>query len=429
MPSFEYGLARGWPVGGSGGGAPGLFRIVPVSANEAFVVAPHPTFGAVAYRWLNGNGGDNTTPALSIGAPFGGWRIAGWSKMADVQDPISSRSIIQEGTGAAQYAIQLGDGVSLFGGTYHGGLQNFVQNLPDLTVAAMLPAFVAKHTTTITWAGGRTATIDETVRITADGALETTTVSTCAIDVILAYFGMSIATSGSTMARADGGAWQSISTPADYLFPTASTIELRDPVTGVQLKNTNDAITQPFFQHQKIVTFSNGNGVKIYPTINPPAPQGYGTVTVNRRQELIQTPPDPPASYLWDGTVNGNAGYTNVGGVTFDNTSKEMVFTEPASGFNRATFAMVGLTPGQNYSVTITVPTITGSSPSGNTTVATSLASNGGSASAIGSLSQGTPSFTFNATNATMYLSLTQQSGAPIDSVARVSRITQPVAA
>ena len=73
-------------------------RVHPISATEAYVIAPPPTLGAIALRLIKANHGDTTTPSSSLGVNFGDWRLWGVRALNHVSDLAIPRDKLDGGT-------------------------------------------------------------------------------------------------------------------------------------------------------------------------------------------------------------------------------------------------------------------------------------------------------------------------------------------
>lgn len=412
-------------------------RIAPISATEAYIIAPHATLGAMALHLIHGNGADMSTPAASVGAPFGAWRIRGFRALPSVaSDPATQATeVIYDGIGSQELAIQLG---SEFSGQYHGfgPGATYSQTAPDLTVAGYLSAATIASGGRMFWDGGEYADWSGSITLNPDGSISTTMAVDMPFDALIAYLDMTIANSGFSMGSLDGGAtWTDLTTLAINARLTANvaSIILRNPSTGTMMTVADNALGVAGFQIKEIQRRSGD--YKIYPNINPqPAGTPLGDVSVSRTITFSAGEPDPPSLYIWDGATDGATGYnlsganSSAGGVTFDDVNDQIVLTRSAGGgagvYNRVTFAMSGLTIGAQYSVAA-IMAVEGGSPSGGTSVLTSVNLDGGSGTSMtpGTASAGTPSFTFTATAELMYLSLTQNYDVSSDNVLRVGRI------
>ncbi|GMM93529.1 hypothetical protein [Qipengyuania sp. MTN3-11] len=408
--------------------APAVLRIVPHGSDEAYAVAPHAELGAVALHLMRGNAGDTTTPAISLGTNFGGWRIRGLRILPAVEsDPeTEATQILYEGGGSQQYALQVPGAPGDFGGIYHGfGVGGFTrETVPDLTSQHYVADFALVHTATIDWGGGAIAEISETVTLHADGSI--TSVTTAASDAGFdqVFLDMTMLSTAFSEVTPTGAGPVDISGVGDYAMDDHDSLTFRDPRTGLTVTVIDDVRASSAFATKYIS--ADGTRQKLYPRLDPVA--ALGSETVTRKIILASTEPDPTPEYAWDGEQNGFAGFGQMfgGGVTWDAARRQVVLTRANSGpnFNRITFPMGGLTPGEIYTVA-TILEVEGSSASGGTTISVSASSNGGSATPAtpSSASHGAPSFTFTAPAATSYLSLHQPAGTGSDNILRITRV------
>lgn len=262
-------------------------RIVPVSAVEAFVVAPHAVYGAIAMHMIVGNRDDKRTPEASVGGGFGDWRIYGFRALTGVDaDPVTG-VVLVEGIGSSQYAIQMGEGDYTFGGIYHGGLTDYRQDIPSMTSARYVDAFAASHSTVVKWPGGQTADVSETITLGLDGVVRTKTMVACKHDLVVAYLDMTTAGPGFAEVIVGGKRYDLPSAGTFDLPAGTAEATLRNPATGHTISTTDDAASQPHF----IRKFINRTAsmTKLYPEFNPPVGAGLGIVTVERTMVFGRT--------------------------------------------------------------------------------------------------------------------------------------------
>jgi hypothetical protein len=547
-----------WPCASPAPSA-GPVRVVPVSTNEAFLVAPHASLGAVALHLIHGNGGDPATPADSVGAPFGGWRIRGFRVLPTVaSDPRGvDAEIVSDGIGAQQIAIRRGTGGG-WAGHYHGfgPAAVIAQDGPDLLQPGMLPAAQLSAAGRATWHDGAHFDFAETIALTPDGAIATIADVAMPSDPNIAYLDMTIVGQAFIRASLDGGtSWIDL-LDLDPAFGTVqanvATVLLRNPVTGTTVTVTDDALDGTPGRSKMIMR--RPGDFKIYADFNPlPAETPLGSVAVHRTITLGRTVPDPmvtltgvavsgmegdsasvdfvftvarssasgatsvawsfapgdtspgdfaddaypaggavtladgeasgtfalrvrgdgvaevdetftvsiraPLGYapgaamsatgtvlnddgapvaLWDGAIQGNAGYVATGWNpqmrSWDAATKQLVFSRganPAGGNHRTLFALTGLVVGQAYTLVVSGQ-IAGASPSAGVMLglSTDMANGASQASSItlnAAIAAGTQPVAFTAGAATMVLVVNQGPAAGSDNVFRLSSIGRPV--
>lgn len=314
-----------WPGTGTaatdfGGGAPTPIRIVPVSATEAYLVAPHAALGAIALHLLKGNGASTATPADSVGAPFGDWRIQGFRILPGVDsDPATQTTeILSSGIGAQQLAIRRTTGGGWVG-HYHGfgAGATYAQTAPDMTVAAMIATAEIASTGRGLWSDAAYVDFRDVVRLTAAGAIETATTATMPFDPNVVYLDMTIAAPTFIRASLDNGAtWVDLTTltagnsALDKMAANVATVILRNPSTGTTITVTDDALNGTAGRYKEITRRTAD--FKIYADLNPtPAGTLLGTATVNRSIIFGRTTPDPTVTLSGDVTqAEGNSGTT-----------------------------------------------------------------------------------------------------------------------
>ncbi|WP_088183561.1 hypothetical protein [Sphingobium sp. Z007] len=284
-------------VGLRAGTAVAILRTVPISAYEAYVIAPHATLGAVALHLIYGNGTNpvDQTPADSLGAPFGGWRIQGFRTLPSVaSNPVTEYSeIIYSGVGSQEYAINVNN---VYGGTYHGGLNSYVQTGPDMTQAAMLPAMQLDHTATISWTGGEVAQLTGGLEFLSQGVTRTTHRMVAphnTLTVALALFQLSPAY---TRASTDLGAtWADVSAGGYYDTSAVNEVWWRNPTTGTIAKVLLDRAGATNFEESNFdVSVSR---VKYRARFDTPSSGNFGDQTVRATYSFAASEPDPIPSW------------------------------------------------------------------------------------------------------------------------------------
>lgn len=317
---MRIGIPIALGYGQSGASAPPI-RVVPVSATEAYLVAPHPALGAIALHLMKGNGTLAGTPADSVGAPYGDWRIQGFRALPGVtSNPATEATeIVSSGIGAQQVAIRRTTGGGWVG-HYHGfgAGATYAQSAPDMTVAAMVSTAEIVSTGRGLWSDGAYVDFSDTVRLTAAGAIESATTAIMPFDPNVAYLDMTIVGPGFTRASFDGGAtWSDLTTlvagdsTRDKRAANVATVILRNPSTGTTVTITDDALNGTPGRYKEIVR--RANDYKVYPDLNPtPAGTLLGTATVNRAITFAKTVPDPTVTLSADVTqAEGNSGTTD----------------------------------------------------------------------------------------------------------------------
>lgn len=320
-----------------GGGS--TILVVPVSASEAYVVAPHPSLGAIALRLVKGNAGSVTTPSNSIGLPFGNWRLYGVRRLAAVTDnPATNyREIISDDVGSQQYAMAFN---SIYGGVFHGGLTFNTEGVIDLTIPQYVPSFSLAVTFTIDWGLGVTTTGTDTLTLTPSGELksDTTILGGPILDPV--YLDMTIASSAFDRAKglvdadytalimnADG------TTDTDYSFNTSDTMLMRNRASGTIVTVTDDSRASAEFNRKWVrrsPVGSNSQRSKLYAKMvsAPLTP-----FPANRVQRTITFSKSTPDVFSWTAAAGG-AGYDGTypwPGGTVTNTGTALRFTRSAT--------------------------------------------------------------------------------------------------
>lgn len=151
------------------------FRIIPVSADEFYIVTRSSWGTALAHRIRRGVGG---SAGSDVGTPWGVWRRAGTRELESfANDPASPLFTFSDDTGSFDYAMQEGVGSFRFGGSYHGGETNNTGGLiingaaGDHTIAQTASSIAITRTSTIDYGGGRTMAVTYSLTFNRDGTL------------------------------------------------------------------------------------------------------------------------------------------------------------------------------------------------------------------------------------------------------------------
>lgn len=437
-PGRAPGIGRGF--GFSPGSTPILasLRVVPVSATEAYVVAPHATLGAIALHLLKGNGTDVSTPGDSVGAPFGDWRIQGYRALPAVTSNPATQSteILSSGIGSQEIAIRRTTGGG-WAGQYHGlgSTAVYSQTAPDLTVAGYISSAVFTSTGRAKWSDGAYYDFTNTITLNGDGSISTTTNVVMPFDPNIAHLDMTIVSPTFTRASLDGGATYvdltTLSTDFGTMAANVSSIIMRNPTTGRTVTIADDALNGTAGRN-KIIMRRSGD-FKVYPDLNPtPNPTNLGNVTVNRTITFGQTAPDPVSftPYSWSGQTDGAAlgtKYTLPFGTqnySFDNTNKKIILTRggAATGDTRVLFGpFYPATPGAAFTAPF-VFEVAGGSPSAGTSSSWTRNADGSSNGAAGpNAAAGTVNFTVPAgENGPIYILWRQPQASGSDNILRI---------
>lgn len=310
-----------------GGGAPAVIRVVPVDAFSAYVIAPHDELGAVAWELVYGNGDDpvDQAPADSIGAPFGGWRLAGVRTLPDVMANPETEvtEIIYSGIGSQGVAINVAVGAGTsYAGDYHAGKSNSVQTGSDPTSAAMLALFEMVENYTINWPddgeGPRIGSVTSSLVIDGTGSLTNSNHFIGAFDTLTAALSLLMVESDFTRASVDQGeSWTDISADGSYApvatkaTPGTNEIWFRRPLTGTIIKAIDNAQTASNFKEK--YWDRNSDRVKLRNRFDTPDGGDFGDETCVVTYSLAASAPDPvptwsPFTDSFDASNPGEAG-------------------------------------------------------------------------------------------------------------------------
>lgn len=273
-------------------------RIVPVDAYEAYAVAPHATLGAVALHLIYGNGSSpgDQIPASSLGAPFGGWRIRGFRTLPSVEsDPATEyKEIVYAGVGSQEYAINIDN---VYGGTYHGGLGDYVQTGPDVTLAAIMASLRLDHSTVIEWAGGEVAQITGALEFFDQGVTRTTHHMVCPYNTLTAALALFQLSTAYTRASTDQGeTWTDVSATGYYDMTAFAEIWWRNPATGTIAKVLLDHSGATNFQESNFDV--NAGRVKYRARFDTPDGGEFGDQTCIATYSFDASAPDAVPRWL-----------------------------------------------------------------------------------------------------------------------------------
>lgn len=295
-----------------GGGAPAVLRVAPVDAFTAYVIAPHDELGAVAWELVYGNGDNpvDQAPADSIGAPFGGWRLAGVRTLPDVMANPETEftEIIYSGIGSQGVAINVAVGAGTsYAGDYHAGKSNSVQTGSDPTSAAMLALFEMVENYTINWPddgeGPRIGNVTSSLVIDGTGSLTNTNRFIGAFDTLTAALSLLMVESDFTRASVDQGeTWADISANGSYApaatkaTPGAHEVWFRRPLTGTIIKAIDNAQTASNFKEK--YWDRNSDRVKLRNRFDTPDGGAFGDETCVVTYSLATSEPDPLPTWM-----------------------------------------------------------------------------------------------------------------------------------
>lgn len=273
-----------------------IYRVVPVDAYEAYIVAPHGVLGAVAYHFVYGNGNQpvDQEPLDSIGAPFGKWRIRGVKILPSVNsDPETEYSqIVYSGIGSQQTAINVGTaGAELYVGHYHGGQKNAAQSGVIMTQPAMLANAELIETFEADWPTGEHADFTCTLRLNPDGSLTSINRVVMPHDALSAALDIPmLSTAFKAMSLDLGGSWIDISALSSNYPANVDEVWFRNGTTGLIAKFANDASASPSFD-RKFVSVTTGR-VKLHSRFNPADGAPLGDVTCTSTWSYAYSEPD-----------------------------------------------------------------------------------------------------------------------------------------
>ena len=242
-------------------------RLQPSTANAFYIVTPL-VVGAMVYRIIRNNNGDATTPPASIGTSFQPWRLAGVGWMAQPNGDAANPAFWWSDDAGSQDIALLFGGV--YGGSYHGGEaasvnQVLANGVPvaDITQVQTASQFALRHTSTITWSIGNTATVtDYLMAFNADGSISETCPVSSALSFTESFVGMLIGNdAGYSEARINDFG---VTVPLVWgraILRSANDVTIRHPATGRWLRQ---ASTAPAISGYSRTEFRNGARAKLY---------------------------------------------------------------------------------------------------------------------------------------------------------------------
>lgn len=348
-----------------GGGV--TYRIQNVTTTEGYVVWPHPQFGAIAAKLVIGNNGSSSTPAGSIGSPFGGIRLAGFRRLKSVDaDPTATSNnleveILSDDIGSQQYALQIDDAENgnLYGGIYHGGIQFDTEDTPSIATSREVDAFFIRNTFTITWPDGKVATGTEEIRFNANGSVTSTTTITSSEAFLLAYLDMTIGDRPFRYATPEGGGQVNIYAPTNYDMGSVDAVTMLSPASGTTITVRDNVRGLSIFKEKHITR--NASRSKLYATLDTDG-EPLGTITVTRQITFEAT---APAVFSYDPATEGlEPVFIRTG--TPSIVGSALRFTRSATVIQKAEWYIYGLTSGATYRIPISVALAGGGATSGS---------------------------------------------------------------
>lgn len=430
MLGLGLGLSLAFRPASSGPAPVGRLRIVPNGATSAFVIAPH-AMGAIAYELTLGNGGDESTPPSSIGAPFGGWRWTGTRHLAAVtDDPTVPIYAVHQDIGSVDAAMQANFGASLFGGHYHGGIVIVWSGVPDLTTERYVSSFSFGYIATITWPTGETADVVYQLAIQADGNMAGSMTYDSEAVFTRAFLSMMIGNAFTHFSTDGGATWTDARGAGNYPLGSAPGVIMRQGDTGYEIEVQTAGQDLLTGVTNEIV--NNGGRLKHY-VRKTSAGGPLGSVSLDRTIAFRKTEPDPPPENLfhWNGAVDGETWLeVPVSAAVYLDGAGNCVLergTHTAVAYHRAIWEMAGLEPETTYRLPISATTE--GSDSAGCWIDIILSSNGSTTGARASdflkdaMDRGYIDFTTDVGQTTLYAMIRQQPQADSVEVARVSEL------
>lgn len=283
----------------SGGiGVPATMRIVPIDDFEAYVIAPHDGLGAVALHLIYGNGDNpiDQTPADSLGAPFGGWRIRGFRTLPSVESNPETEftEIIYSGVGSQEYAINVNN---VYFGTYHGGLDEYLQTGTSVLLAAMIASLRLDHVATGRWPGGEVAHMTGALEFLVQGVTRTTHRMVCPYNTLTAALALLQLSPAYTRASTDQGeTWIDVGASGYYDMTAFAEVWWRNPTTGT--------IAKVLLNHSGATNFQESNfdvsasRVKYRARFDTPDSGEFGDQTCIATYSFAASEPDPVPTWV-----------------------------------------------------------------------------------------------------------------------------------
>lgn len=296
----------------------GPMRLVPVSADEFYIVGPAPWGGALAHRIRRNLGGSG---AQDVGSPWQIWRRTGTRELATIAgDPASPAFTISDDIGAFDYAMQEGTGSFRFGGSFHGGeTVNTGGVFADgavinPTVARRAGRFELRHTSTINYGGGRTMAVTYNLTFNPNGTLtESGAFNSSAAFASGQFPHMEIGQALFSRAEANG-AMSDVSVTGDTALATAGDVTLYSPTTGHSIRTQSDApaVLGASYNSTFVTRMSSPARSKLYYRRNSTAGGSLGSYSVSRTTSFAKAAPAIlDADFATDLT-----GWTNVGSLS-----------------------------------------------------------------------------------------------------------------
>jgi hypothetical protein len=271
--------AQFWPVQQTQVAA----RVVPSTANRAYVLTASPWGTALVYRFERNIGGSDIT---DCGTPWQPWRRTGTFEVATINsDPTVPIYTFGADIGAFDYNVQRGT-IFINGLSYHGCevVASEAITLSGAAIDFMSPLtgtnFKIQHTSTGTFSDASTVSVTYSLQATASGLVEATALSSAAAMAGVTNPNMDIGANDFTQAIVNG-VTTDVTTSGDYAFAKAQTVTLRSPTTGYTLTNSSSCPALPVYA-QTQVTRIDGLRSKIYFRSGSTGGAPLGTISCGR---------------------------------------------------------------------------------------------------------------------------------------------------
>jgi hypothetical protein len=259
-------------------------RVVPSTANRAYVLTASPWGTALVYRFERNIGGADST---DCGPPYQPWRRTGTFEVATINsDPTVPTYTFGADIGAFDYNVQRSAPLFINGLSYHGCE---VVNSETITLSGAAIDFLSpltgtnfriQHSSTGTFSDASTVAVTYSLQATGTGLVEATSLSSTAAMAGTTNPNMDIGANDFTQAIVNG-VTTDITASGDYIFAKAQTVTLRSPSTGYTITDSSSCPTLPVYA-QTQVTRIDGTRSKIYFRSGSTSGLPLGTISCGR---------------------------------------------------------------------------------------------------------------------------------------------------
>lgn len=254
------------------GAAAASLKVVPIDANNAYVIMPNTATGG-AIRYHLGRNQGSAADGADLGTLSPAWRVQGVADMASsASDPNSPLGIWSEDVGNQHYAFNFN---GPFGGGYHGigSTGSVVQSVTvngvvvDLTIAGTYAGPLAITSTETIAFAGNTIVAPLTTTIGLDGTYSYT-FGDCTQTAALSYFYAGMNIGSGNYSEADvliGGTLYRMPAVSDRgVVPASTRVRMRNIDDGRTIDYVSNAPSIGGFSRKEVDRYAGLNRTKTY---------------------------------------------------------------------------------------------------------------------------------------------------------------------